>query len=135
VKSDNIYGQIHFFIENIQLIVEFFPFLSWVRTSHANLSLLKHEQGHFDLAELLRPKITQNLQIAFDDKYFPVRGQTEERQKQFARDYSNMLISKEFEKWEKYIFQKQEEYDKQTSYGQLEEKQLEYDKKFNELRK
>jgi len=46
-----------------------------------------------------------------------------------------MLISKEFEKWEKYIFQKQEEYDKQTSYGQLEEKQLEYDKKFNELRK
>lgn len=28
VKSDNIDGQIHFSIENIQLIVEFFPFLS-----------------------------------------------------------------------------------------------------------
>jgi len=135
VKSDNNDCQIHFFIENIQLIVEFFPLLSWVRTSQANLNLLKHEQGHFDLAELLRPKITQNLQIAFDDKKFPVRGQTEEQQKQFARDYSNMLISNEFEKWEKYIFQKQEEYDKQTNYGQLEEKQSEYDKKFKELRK
>lgn len=117
------------------MIVEFFPLLSWIRTSHANLNLLKHEQGHFDLAELLRPKITQNLQIGFDGKKFPVRGQTEEQQKQFARDYSNILISKEFEKWEKYIFQKQEEYDKKTNHGQLEEKQLEYNKKFKELRK
>jgi hypothetical protein len=134
VKSIDIEGKIHFFIENIQLIVEFFPLLSWVRTSHVNLNLLKHEQGHFDLAELLRPKITQNLQNAFANKKFLVRGQVEEQQKQFARYFSNVLISKEFEKWEKYMSKKQDEYDKQTNYGQLKEKQLEYDNKFKELR-
>ena len=134
VKSDNVNGQIQFVIENIQLIAEFFPLLSWVRTAQANPILLKHEQGHFDLAELLRPKITENLQIVFEEKNFSVRGQTQEQQKQFAREYSNMLISKEFEKWEKYLSQKQEEYDKQTNYGQITEKQLEYNEKFKELR-
>jgi len=135
VKSKDVDGKIHFFIENIQLIVEFFPLLSWVRISNANLDLLNHEQGHFDLAELLRPEITKNLQNVFVDKKFLARGQTEEQQKQFARDFSNILISKEFEKWEKYLCKKQDEYDKQTNYGQRKEKQLEYDNKFKDLRK
>jgi len=135
VKSIDIEWKIHFFIENIQLIVEFIPLLSWVRTLHANLDLLNHEQGHFDLAELLRPKITQNLRNAFADKKFLVKGQTEEQQKQFAREFSNMLISREFEKWERYMCKKQDEYDKKTNFGQLKEKQLEYDDKFKELRK
>jgi hypothetical protein len=134
VKSDNVDGQIQFYIENIQLTSEFFPLLSWVRLSQANLMLLNHEQGHFDLAELLRSKITKNLQIIFDPKKFLVRGHTQEQQKQFAREYSNMVIFKELEKWEKHLFQKQEEYDKYTNYGQIAEKQLEYDERFKELR-
>jgi len=135
VNSDNADGQIQFFIENIQLASEFFPHLSWVRLSQANLMLLKHEQGHFDLVELLKSEITKNLQIVFDQKKFSVRGHTQEQQKQSAREYSNMLISKELEKWEKHLFQKQEEYDKYTNYGQIAEKQLEYDERFKELRK
>ena len=134
VKSDNVDGQIQFHIENIQLTTEFFPLLSWVRLSQANLMLLKHEQGHFDLAELFRFKITEDLQMIFEAKKFSVRGHTQEQQKQFAREYSNMLISKEIEKLQKYIFQKQEEYDKYTNYGQIVEKQLEYDERLKELR-
>ena len=45
-----------------------------------------------------------------------------------------MLISKELEKLQKHIFQKHEEYDKHTNYGQIVEKQLEYDERFKELR-
>jgi hypothetical protein len=134
VKSDNVDRQIQFYIENIQLTTEFFPLLSCVRLSQANLMLLKHEQGHFDLAELFRSKITKDLQIIFESKKFIVRGHTQEQQKQFAREYSNMLISKELEKLEKHIFQKQEEYDQYTDYGQIAEKQLEYDERFKELR-
>ena len=44
------------------------------------------------------------------------------------------MIAKEVEKWEKYLFEKQEEYDKQTNYGQIMEKQQEYDDMFKKLR-
>jgi len=54
VNSDKIGSQVLFFIENIQLSVEFYPVLSWVRTLQTNDDLLKHEQGHFDLAELIK---------------------------------------------------------------------------------
>ena len=96
--------------------------------------LLNHEQGHFDLAEFLRPMITEKIQTIFNKKTFPTRGKNQEQQKQFAREYSNLLISKEFGKWEKYLLEKQEEYDTQTNYGQLLGKQKEYNLKFQELR-
>jgi len=54
INSEKIASQILFFIENIQLSVEFHPVLSWVRTLQTNDDLLKHEQGHFDLAELIK---------------------------------------------------------------------------------
>ncbi len=134
VNSDNIGSQIIFFIENIDLTVEFYPLLSWVRQSQATPKLLKHEQGHFDLAELLRPKITEQIQSIFNEKKFPTRGQNQEQQKQFAREDSGLMIAKEVEKWEKYLFEKQEEYDKQTDYGQIIEKQQKYDDMFKKLR-
>ena len=134
VNSDSIGNQIIFFIENIDLTVEFHSLLSWVRQPQATPQLLKHEQGYFDLAELLRPEITEQIQNVFTGKKFPTRGQNPEQQKQFAREDSGLLIAKEVEKWEKYLFEKQEEYDKQTNYGQIIEKQQEYDNMFKKLR-
>lgn len=134
VNSDNLGSQIRFFIEKIELITEFHPLLSWVRQLHATSQLLNHEQGHFDLVELYRPKITQHIQSVFDKMKFPTRGQHPEQQKQFAREDSGLMIAKEVEKWEKYISEKQEEYDKQTNFGQIIEKQREYDDVFKKLR-
>ena len=134
VNSDSIGNQIRFFIENIDLTAEFYPLLSWVRQPQATSQLLKHEQGHFDFAELLRSEITEHIQNVFNGKKFPTRGQNPEQQKQFAREDSNLLIANEIEKWEKYLFEKQEEYDKQTNYGQIVEKQQEYDIMFKNLR-
>ena len=70
----------------------------------------------------------------FNGKKFPTRGQNPEQQKQFAREDSGLLIANEIKKWEKYLFEKQEEYDKQTNYGQIVEKQQEYDIMFKKLR-
>jgi GTP cyclohydrolase II len=134
VNSDAVDNQIQFFIENIDLTAEFHSLLSWVRQPQATPQLLKHEQGHFDLAELLRSKIKKQIQSVFDEKKFPTRGQNPEQQKQFAREDSGLMIAKEVEKWEKYLFEKQEEYDKQTNYGQIIEKQQEYDDTFKKLR-
>jgi hypothetical protein len=134
VNSDTIESQIKFFIENIDLVVEFHPSLSWVRQSQATPYLLKHEQGHFDLAELLRPKIVKQIQDVFDGKKFHTRGQNQEQQKQFAREDSGLMITKEIEKWEKYLYDKREEYDRLTDYGQISVKQQEYNDMFNKLR-
>jgi len=134
VNSESIGSEIRFFIENIDLSAEFHPLLSWVRKSCATPELLKHEQGHFDLAELLRTEITEQIQNVFNEKKFPTRGQNTEQQKQFAREDSGLMIAKEVEKWEKYLFEKQEEYDRQTNYGQIIGKQQEYDNMFKKLR-
>ena len=134
VNSDTDGDQIRFFIENIALVAEFHPKLSWVRQPQATSQLLKHEQGHFDLAELLRPKITVQIQSMFTGRKFSTRGQNQEQQKQFAREDSGLLIAKEIEKLEKHLIEKQEEYDTQTNYGQSLEKQQEYDNVFKNLR-
>lgn len=134
VNSDNLGSKIRFFVEKIELTTEFYPVLSWVRQPQATLQLLKHEQGHFDLAELYRPQITKQIQSIFNEKKFPTRGQNSEQQKQFAREDSGLIIAKEIEKLEKYLSEKQEEYDKQTNYGQIIEKQQEYEATFKKLR-
>ena len=47
LNSDEIENKIVFFIENLHLLVEFHPVLSWYRHGENNDNLLKHEQGHF----------------------------------------------------------------------------------------
>jgi hypothetical protein len=134
VNSDVTDNQIRFFIENIRLIVEFHPLLSWVRFFQVKSDLLKHEQGHFDLAELLRPEIMEQIRNVFYGKKFLTLGRTQEQQKQFARENSTLMITNEIEKWEEYLFEKRKDYDTQTNFGQIVEKQQEYDNKFREMR-
>jgi hypothetical protein len=73
LNSDMINDQIMFLIEDIQLVVEFNPLLSWVRHSESNDNLLKHEQGNFDLAELVKRENLKKLQDIFYSKHFPTR--------------------------------------------------------------
>lgn len=134
VNSDSLGNQIRFFIENIDLTVEFHPLLSWVRSSQATDALLKHEQGHFDLAESLKPEIVKQIHSAFEGRKFLTRGQHPEQQKQFAREDSGLMIAKEIEKWEKYLSEKQEEYDQLTDFGQILAKQHECNEQFKKLR-
>ena len=58
-----------------------------------NNNLLKHEQGHFDLAELVKWNNLDKIQNEFYKKKFPTRGQNEEQRKQFAREDSGKLIT------------------------------------------
>ena len=134
VNSDEMENQILFFIENIQLFVEFHPFLSWVRFSQTSDDLLKHEQGHFDLAELIKRENLAKLQNKFYDKRFPTRGQNEVQIKQFAKEDSGKMIAEEIEKLGIHLSKRRQEYDEQTNFGQNLEKQSEYDLLFNKLR-
>jgi len=134
VNSEGIGDQIKFFIENIVLTTDFYPMLSWIRPSQKITLLLKHEQGHFDLVESLKSKITKHIEDVFCGKKFSTYGKNQEQQKQFARESSGLMIANEIEKWEKYLFDERQEYDKQTNYGHILEKQEKYDDMFKQLR-
>ncbi len=134
VNSDKIGSQILFFIENIQLFVDFHPLLSWVRLSQTSNDLLKHEQGHFDLAELIKCENIEKLRNTFHEKRFPTRGKNEEQRKQFAKKDSDKIIAEEVEKLEQLLSKRRQEYDKQTNFGQNLEKQSEYNLVFDRLR-
>jgi len=135
VNSEMSEGKIFFQIQDIKISTQFLRHLSWVREKQSSLELLKHEQGHFDLAEFLRPIITEKIQNEFSNKKFLTYGQNDEQRKQFARKDSSLRIAKELEKWSYDLSQKRIKYDKDTEFGQIVTKQKEHDEKFNELRK
>ena len=134
VNSDEMEHEIVFSIENIQLSVEFYPVLSWVRLSQSTDDLLKHEQGHFDLAELIKRENLEELKNEFHKKQFPTRGKNEEQRKQFAKEDSGKMIAEEVKKLDEILFQRRQEYDEKTTFGQNLEKQLECALIFDGLR-
>ena len=134
VNSEKLENKIIFFIENIHLSAEFHPLLSWVRNFQDSDDLLKHEQGHFDLAEIVKREYLKELQDTLYDVSFPTRGQNEEQQKQFAKEDSGRLLVNKIEKLEQILFQRRKEYDEQTNFGHNTEIQSQYDEMFKKLR-
>ena len=134
VNSEKIDGQIVFLIEDIRLYVEFHPLLSWVRLSEANDSLLNHEQGNFDLAELVKNENLSKLQNQFYSKHFPTRGQNEAQEKQFAKEDSGKMINVEIEKLQELYDEKSQKYRDETKFGINSEEQSRYDSIFRTLR-
>lgn len=133
VNSEKIENDIMFSIIDIQLHVHFHFNLSWVRESEISDALLLHEQGHFDLAEQLREEYLSKIQNIFSDKKYHTRGQNESQQKQFAKEDSGKLISKEIEKLENLFTEKRNEYDKLTNFGHNSDEQLKFNQIFDKL--
>ena len=134
VDSEQFGRDIVFLIGNIQISVEFHPVLSWVRESEISDSLLNHEQGHFDLGELVKRENLNYIQEVFYNKHYPTRGQNEEQRKQFAKEDSTKFIYEKIENLEKILFDRRLEYDKLTNFGQNQEQQQNFDKLFEKLR-
>ena len=134
VHSEMIGDEIYFLISNVQLTTQFLRHLSWVRLQNASLDLLRHEQGHFDLAETLRPLFVEQIENKFKDLKFHTRGKNEEQRKQFAREDSSLMLAKELEKCFDTLVDARKKYDEETTFGQNLSKQKEYDEKFRALR-
>ena len=134
VNSDKMGKDIFFFIENIHLSVEFHKVLSWVRISESTPDLLKHEQGHFDLAELVKRQNIDQIQSKFQDKHYPTRGQNEDQRKQNAKEDSGKMITTEVEKLHAILSKMRTEYDDETEFGHNQEMQSKYNKIFENLR-
>ncbi len=134
VNSEKIDENIVFLIDDVVLFVEFHPLLSWVRQSEANDSLLNHEQGNFDLAELVKRENIQNLKEQFHKKHFPTRGENNDQRKQFAKEDSGEMINKYVRKLQTFFDERSQKYQNDTNYGKNFEKQSKYDLIFKQLR-
>lgn len=134
VDSEKIDENIVFLINDIALFVEFHPLLSWVRKSESNESLLNHEQGTFDLAELVKRENITNLQEQFYKKHFSTRGQNDEQRKQFAKVDSGKMINEQVEKLQNLFNERSQKYHDDTSYGKNLDEQTKYDLSFKQLR-
>ena len=134
VNSEKVDEKIVFLIDDISLFVEFHPLLSWVRQSEANNSLLNHEQGNFDLAELIKHENIVNLQNQFYNKHFSTRGQNDEQRKQFAKEDSGKMINEQVEKLQNLFDERSQKYHNETNYGMHLDVQSKYDLTFKQLR-
>lgn len=134
VNSDNVDGEIKFLIEDIQVSVDFNPLLSWVRISELNDDLLNHEQGCFDLAELVKRENIAKLEGKFYSKHFSTRGKNEEQQKQFAKEDSGKMIAEEVEKLQQLYDEKCRNYQDETKFSHDAEQQSKYNLSFKSLR-
>jgi len=133
INSDKINDKVVFLIDSIKIAAEFHPLLSWVRESESNDNLLKHEQGHFDLAEMLRRDHDIIFEKKFYHKVFETRGKNEAQQKQFAKIDSGRMISNEVDKLSLILAKKRKEYDAETEYGKNILNQLKYTNIFKNL--
>ena len=134
INSEIIDEKIVFFVEDIHLFAEFHPRLSWVRSSESNDTLLKHEQGNFDLAELIKRENVKNLQEMFHSKHFPTRGQNVDQRKQFAKEDSGKMIASKVEDLQILYDERRKRYQSETDFGRNEKTQSEYNMIFEHLR-
>ena len=108
--------------------------MSWVRISELNDNLLKHEQGHFDLAKMLKEDYDKILKNKFYDKVFPTRGQNDAQRKQFAKEDSGKMISIEIANLSQNLRKKRDEYNIETDFGKNISNQTKYMEIFKKLK-
>ena len=130
VHSDEVDGQILFFIENIQIQTEFYPLLSWIR----DLDGMNHQQGHFDLGEIVKNENISLVRDALYGKKFPTRGKNDEQRKQFAKQDSMGVIAKQVAILDEILEQRRKEYDVKTDFGKDNVAQAEFNLLFGKLR-
>ena len=126
-----------FKIRDMQLQAVFIPDFSWVMkkvSKKGSTLLLKHEQGHFDLAEEITRKTRIKTTNRFQNRTFIVKGKNEDKAKKDAI-LQVTKIRKEIDgKLLKELKSQQTKYDDKTNHGLIIENQEKYNKRFEKLR-
>ncbi len=127
-------GEIFFVITRLDIATEFWSCLSWARPD-CNDAELNHQQGHFDLGEIVMRKEIDGIRDHLYKKYFPTRGKNEEQRKQFAKNDSALVIEPIIHKLGESLEKMRLDYDSETTFGCNTDVQSKYDKMFATLKK
>lgn len=126
-------GKIFFVIERIEILTEFWSFLSWMRPA-CDDELLRHQQGHFDLGELVMRKEISGIRSSLYGRRFPTRGKNEDQRKQFAKEDSALVVKPVVSKLTDIFEKMQLDYDRETENGSNAAVQSKYNDLFASLR-
>ena len=133
-KVEKIKNRHKIFVEDIWVRSYFYTESSWLRvklSGEINIDkLMKHEQGHFDLAEKFARKIDRKLKNKFRNKSRAFKTSTEEETKLEMKQIIQLEFEKLFEKLKRAHIQ----YDKVTKHGTISSEQEKFDARFASLR-
>ncbi len=126
--------QLKYKIKDLQLHAIFIPNLSWV-TKNINQKekslLLKHEQGHFDLAEEVIRKIKNKSTDIY--KVFTIKEKNKDNIKEVELQVNKIRNNIELELQNEFNIQ-ESKYDNKTNHGLIPSHQKKYNKRFKKLR-
>jgi len=125
-----------FKIRNMELHAIFIPDLSWVMKNIGKKNktlLLKHEQGHFDLAEEIT-RDTRTKTNNFQDRSLTVKGKNEKMAKKDAIIQISKIRKKIEVELHKKLKIQESKYDDDTNHGLIIGYQEKYDERFKQLR-
>ncbi len=137
IKHIETGGKFKFEILDMQLKAIFIPAFSWVKKTILKKDqkpLLKHEQGHFDLAEEIVRKSNVKTTALFRKKFFDIEGKNKSVAKKNAILQSTEIRKKNEKKLEKELNVEETTYDVKTNHGLIKREQEKYDKRFKKLR-
>ncbi len=126
-----------FKIREMQLHAVFIPDFSWVMKNVSEKDstlLLKHEQGHFDLAEEITRKTRIKTTNRFQNRVFIVKGKNEDKAKKEAISQATKIRKEIDGKLQKELKSQETKYDDKTNHGLIREHQEKYNKRFEKLR-
>jgi len=126
-----------FKIRDMQLHAVFIPSFSWVMknaSEKGSTLLLKHEQGHFDLAEEITRKTRIKTTKRFQNRAFIVKGKNGDKAKKGAIFHVTKIRKEIDDKLQKELKGQETKYDDKTNHGLMIEHQERYNKRFEKLR-
>lgn len=127
-----------FKIGDMQLNAVFIPGLSWVvknLSKKNSILLLKHEQGHFDLAEEITRKTRTKTTKRFRNRAFTAKGKNEDKAKKDVISQVTKIRKKIDGTLQKELKSQQTKYESKTNHGLIKRYQEKYNKRFDKLRK
>jgi hypothetical protein len=137
IEHIKVGNKFKFKIKDMQLNAVFIPDLSWVMKNISkknSKSLLKHEQGHFDLAEEITRKTRTSATNRFHDRPLNVKGKNEDMAKKDAVLQATGIRRKLEDELQKEFKNQETRYDDKTNHGLITEYQEKYNKRFEKLR-
>lgn len=130
-------SKLKFKIREMELEAIFIPNFSWVMKNINGKKrelLLKHEQGHFDLAEEITRKTRSKIINRFQNKIFRVKEEKSNDGENDAVLQVNKIRKKIETKLQNELESQETKYDKKTNHGLITVYQSKYNKRFKKLR-
>ena len=137
IEHINTGSKFQFKIRDMQLHAVFIPDFSWVMknvSKKGSVLLLKHEQGHFDLAEEITRKTRIKTTDRFQNKAFTVKRKNEDKARKDAISQVSKIRKKIDDKLQHEFKSQETKYDDETNHGLIVEYQEKYNKRFDKLR-